>query len=74
MIGKKGNLGLAIAAVMGMSSSNIFDPSLEKTIGWVGPDVRRRGMGPSGSPKRNQERSIKRQAQRSRVINRMRRK
>lgn len=33
-----------------------------------------RRANPSGSPKRNQERSVKRQAQRSRVINRMRRK
>lgn len=34
--------------------------------------IAHRSLGPSGSPKRNQERSIKRMAQRSRAINRMR--
>ncbi|SHL42201.1 hypothetical protein SAMN05216428_102353 [Nitrosospira sp. Nsp11] len=64
MIGKG---KLALAAAFGLSATSIFDPMIAKNDG-----IARLGSGPSGSPKRNQERSIKRQAQRSRVINRMR--
>jgi hypothetical protein len=60
MIGKNGLIGAVFAA-------------MEQEV-FLSAHRGQRRANPSGSPKRNQERSIKRQAQRSRVINRMRRK
>lgn len=55
-----------LAIATGLAAAN---PMVSRNDG-----IARRSLGPSGTPKRNQERAIKRMAQRSRAINRMKRK
>ncbi len=62
MISKNRNLSAILAAVA-LGSSNLT-PLISRN------EMLSRAPGPSGSPKRNQERSIKRMSQCSRVINR----
>jgi hypothetical protein len=64
---------LAIATAVAASfGSMVVNEKVHSSHGFVNRDIRRVGMGPAGSPKRNQERARKAMAANSRRINRMR--